>query len=792
MSEGGENRKCRGGVNDGTPRAARLAGCTLLFWPCVKRTAAMILFVFAVNALVASPGCRRGSRSKLGAGPADSVAPISPRQLTARDEGASPPPPPLRGIVDPWRWPRAAGASDRQRALEDIGPYETSDPDRPNSPLVNSNADYWTNLVGIAWNRDIDIDFDDEPVDLDADGVSDTHITRHVHAKGGILGNPDLFGLVRTPNDPRGRIGRISVSTGVLGLREALMPDGRPSGQVGMTCFLCHGGRDPADGRVVLGLPGTEFDYGLLLATAAVLDDGNAVAVAARRAHGFPPARTVRSRLLLAGPGRQDLTGEFGLDVTIPGIHSARYPGTRRVRQGITGIVNPISVPGVLAAPGVDLQNWSGSEVASARWLGRVIELGAGSGAEILRLLELPAADLSDLRASAATRRALLLDLRNLGTLGLQQDSFPGLLWADAVYGYANLRPQNLTAIPAMYSAAAVRRVLSGESVPPPRHLDEAHAKSAARGRDIFANRIVGVIANRQILKEPPPLYAAAKPGGSAHTPIVAPIDEALPPTFPVRCADCHNATPGGAPIATALAAPPFGRCSHCHRAHTAVDTGGRAAGDGTFAAALKDRHPLAWFKWPTSAAGEIETCSGCHLRHRPFAPVAYSSSMLLPFDADGDGVAQDDESDDQRAGGIGTEALLAFDVPRNQRSSAGTSTGTGSHRNRTAGFSVDLPSLSQLHSLGPIGVTHIGVSWVRVAPLLGVRATAPYLHNGSVPTLRALLEPARRRPMSFSLGKAGFVFDTRLPGNRNIGHEYGTTLTAREKDDLVAFLETL
>ena len=37
------------------------------------------------------------------------------------------------------------------------------------------------------------------------------------------------------------------------------------------------------------------------------------------------------------------------------------------------------------------------------------------------------------------------------------------------------------------------------------------------------------------------------------------------------------------------------------------------------------------------------------------------------------------------------------------------------------------------------------------------------------------------------------FIYnDTRLPGNRNLGHEYGTMLTAQEKDDLVAFLRTL
>jgi hypothetical protein len=83
-------------------------------------------------------------------------------------------------------------------------------------------------------------------------------------------------------------------------------------------------------------------------------------------------------------------------------------------------------------------------------------------------------------------------------------------------------------------------------------------------------------------------------------------------------------------------------------------------------------------------------------------------------------------------------------------------------------------------------------MSWVRAAPLIGLHASAPYLHNGSVPTLAALLEPAARRPKTFALGRAGFVLDTRLPGNGNQGHEFGTTLGAADKADLIAFLEGL
>ncbi|MGH7230549.1 MAG: c-type cytochrome [Nitrospiraceae bacterium] len=98
--------------------------------------------------------------------------------------------------------------------------------------------------------------------------------------------------------------------------------------------------------------------------------------------------------------------------------------------------------------------------------------------------------------------------------------------------------------------------------------------------------------------------------------------------------------------------------------------------------------------------------------------------------------------------------------------------------------------------------------------PLDGLWLRAPYLHNGSVPTLRDLLEPSPRRPKTFHRGydvydrdKVGFVstvaeekgrryfaFDTAVPGNSNRGHEgarYGTELPAEEKAALVEYLKT-
>jgi len=666
----------------------------------------------------------------------------------------------LAGVVDPWSWPRAKDARSGARAIENIGPYEHSRAGDAASPLVNTNAHYWTALAGIAWDRDVDIDFDREPVDLDGDGRPDTHVTRHIHARGGVLANPELFGLTRTPDDPRGRVGHISASTGVLGLREALRPDGTPSGEIGMTCWLCHGSSD--GGRAVLGLPGRQFDYGLLLATAAVLDDANAGAAAHRRARGFPSGRTVRARLLLAGPGRQDLTGEFGLDVTVPGYHSARYAGTARVRQGTRGIVNPISVPGILAARGLALENWSGSEDAAAPWLERLLALAGRPARDVREMFGIDSSDRGDVR------RALLFDLRNLGTLGLQHDSFPGLLWSDAIYGHVALSAAATKAIPSMYAAAPVRQTVLLEMmqwrISGPRAAQSSDPVRVTRGRTIFAERIVGTIVNRQIFKRAPRAYAAAKIEG----PVLAPIDAAQPldAKLAVRCADCHSAAPLEDVLPLAKNPPPVGRCTHCHVAHVKFE--GR--GEGALISIQSMRS-----KFGPEPAAEVGFCAECHKSHRNFGFTVWSSSRLFPFDADGDGDAQGNPAADRRAGGIGTEPLLAFDVPVTQRP-----------------FAIDAAVISDAARPGRVERARIGAGWVRVAPLFAVRATAPYLHNGSVPTLRALLEPAARRPVSFPLGAAGFVLDTRVPGNGNQGHEFGTALSPAEKQDLIAFLESL
>ena len=77
-----------------------------------------------------------------------------------------------------------------------------------------------------------------------------------------------------------------------------------------------------------------------------------------------------------------------------------------------------------------------------------------------------------------------------------------------------------------------------------------------------------------------------------------------------------------------------------------------------------------------------------------------------------------------------------------------------------------------------------------RPSDLHGVWATAPYFHNGSVPTLTDVLSPAADRPVTFD--RAGFAVDTTAPGSSSVGHEFGTTLDVADRDALVAYLRSL
>lgn len=105
-----------------------------------------------------------------------------------------------------------------------------------------------------------------------------------------------------------------------------------------------------------------------------------------------------------------------------------------------------------------------------------------------------------------------------------------------------------------------------------------------------------------------------------------------------------------------------------------------------------------------------------------------------------------------------------------------------------------------------------------KARPLNGIWAAAPYLHNGSVPSLYLLLSPPEERPARFWTGNKRFdpkavgyesgamsglfEYDTAAPGNSNRGHEFndgkrgngiiGPKLTPDERWALVEYLKSL
>jgi Cytochrome c len=126
------------------------------------------------------------------------------------------------------------------------------------------------------------------------------------------------------------------------------------------------------------------------------------------------------------------------------------------------------------------------------------------------------------------------------------------------------------------------------------------------------------------------------------------------------------------------------------------------------------------------------------------------------------------------------------------------------------------------LGAASPVETKRIGY---QAPPLDGVWATAPYLHNGSVPTLHALLASSTRpgrytRPPSTdfvhydkahvgwkftdvsaeelastarrSPFQAKFIIDTSRFGMTNGGHTFGDDLSEEERMDLIEYLKTL
>jgi mono/diheme cytochrome c family protein len=138
----------------------------------------------------------------------------------------------------------------------------------------------------------------------------------------------------------------------------------------------------------------------------------------------------------------------------------------------------------------------------------------------------------------------------------------------------------------------------------------------------------------------------------------------------------------------------------------------------------------------------------------------------------------------------------------------------------------LDREQLTRLNGFRMRGEQPPNLAAYKARPLNGVWATSPFLHNGSVPNLDALLRPGKDRPKSFWVGSRSFDVDRvgfsseesdgashfqvvddegkPIPGNSNAGHEgkYYTQrrgedgtwrdFTADERQELIEYMKSL
>jgi hypothetical protein len=253
-------------------------------------------------------------------------------------------------------------------------------------------------------------------------------------------------------------------------------------------------------------------------AESLVLDldhDGRVTVAEYRQALKLPDAKQVQASLLSAGPGRQDLTNEFGLDMTAPGLHSRRYQDVGLMRTGPEGVFNPKSTPSSLVVRSLSVINWAATYATrGVDWLGRYAErTGQRRGQALAELgIEFPPGLEGD---ADLINRAMVLDGRTIGAIGLQADSFPGIMYARVLRQGAPAPPELVRGLRLGFEATQIRKLLYDTdlaSIARPA-LDPG---ALARGRAIFFDRVVGDIVNQQILVDVPPVYAERQPPAAA------------------------------------------------------------------------------------------------------------------------------------------------------------------------------------------------------------------------------------------------------------------------------------
>ncbi len=217
--------------------------------------------------------------------------------------------------------------------------------------------------------------------------------------------------------------------------------------------------------------------------------------------------------------------------------------------------------------------------------------------------------------------------------------------------------------------------------------------------------------------------------------------------------------------------------------------------------------------KWPEPILGPIDQdladrgqaiyeaqCSGCHERidrEAPRGPEELIKIKSHPIEAVGTDPRQAVDFATREVALGGTRQPLGHWVQLVTDKVVGQYTADPKNTERAARINRGQPNQFQV------------IQEYRARPLNGIWATAPYLHNGSVPDLVELLKPPAERVQTFYVGNwefvpervgfewkspfaGAFLFDTSLPGNSNAGHVYGTQLSEADRMALIEYLKTL
>ena len=222
--------------------------------------------------------------------------------------------------------------------------------------------------------------------------------------------------------------------------------------------------------------------------------------------------------------------------------------------------------------------------------------------------------------------------------------------------------------------------------------------------------------------------------------------------------------------------------------------------------------------------------CAGCHLP-APDTPAFWDAKFWKPAD---DGPAAhwfldlplipiaDVGTDPAEAAGLAKRTVTSFPFLGIRTQGFGRALGDVVAKVAQRWYDGQTPPLSAAMQDDMNGYRPNGIRAplaYRTRPLDGIWATPPYLHNGSVPNLYALLSPGNERPGVFWLGSrdydpklvgynstdavdGGFRLDTSVPGNSNKGHEFGNgpigggiigrLLAPEERFAIIEYLKTL